>query len=174
MSFTKHMDALTIDIRPAEPDDTWQVAQTHRLSWEGAYNGMLPHKSLREMFERRNANWWERAIKGSANVLVLDVGNVIAGYTTLGVNRVKELSQQGEIYELYLRPEFQGVGLGQKLFTESRRFLNSLGHQGCVVWSLDDNLGAKQFYKAMGGQKVAAGHETFDGKRFAKIAYGWS
>lgn len=168
------MDALTIDIRPAELEDTWQVAQTHRLSWANAYNGLLPHKSLRQMFERRNAIWWERAIRGSANVLVLDVGGTIAGYTTLGVNRVKELSQQGEIYELYLRPEFQGVGLGQKLFTESRRFLNSLNHSGCIIWSLDDNTRAKQFYKAMGGQKIASGHEIFDGKKFGKVAYAWS
>jgi hypothetical protein len=35
------MDALTIDIRPAEAEDTWQVAETHCRSWEYAYNGFI-------------------------------------------------------------------------------------------------------------------------------------
>ena len=168
------MDALTIDIRPAELEDTWQVADTHRTSWQYAYDGLLPYKSMRQMFERRNTKWWKQAICGSANVLVLDVGGEIAGYSTLGINRVGELQQGGEIYELYLKPEFLGIGLGRKLFTESRRFLNSLGYRGCIVWSLKDNDNAIQFYHAMGGRQIASGHEIFDEKRFPKVAFAWS
>lgn len=168
------MDALTIDIRPAEAEDTWQVAETHCLSWEYAYNGLLPHTSLRKMFERRNATWWRRAITGTANVMVLDVGGTIAGYATFGKNRVVEFSEEGEIYELYLRPEYQGVGLGRKLFTESLRFLDTLGYEGCIVWSLEDNDGANRFYQAMGGEQMAKGYEVFDGKKFPKIAFTWT
>jgi ribosomal protein S18 acetylase RimI-like enzyme len=61
---------------------------------------------------------------------VLDVGGTMAGYATLGLNRARSLPQEGEIYELYLKPEFQGVGLGKRLFTEARQLLDSLGCKG--------------------------------------------
>lgn len=168
------MDALTIDIRPAELEDSVNVSGVHKQAWTYAYNGLLPHMTLRQMFERRNVAWWERAISGSANIMVIDVGGQIAGYTTFGINRVRNLSQEGEIYELYLRPEFMGIGLGRKLFTESRRFLNSLDHRGCLVWCLQDNQSAINFYEALGGQQIAIGHEIFNEKEFGKVAYAWS
>lgn len=168
------MDSVTIDIRPAEPTDSFQISQTHQESWAYAYNGLLPYRALRDMFERRDLDWWKRAIAGSANIMVLDVGGDVAGYATMGVNRVEELSQQGEIYELYLRPEFMGVGLGQRLFSESRRFLNALNYRGCLIWCLADNEGAINFYRAMGGRQVARGHEKFDGARLPKVAFAWS
>lgn len=168
------MDIVSIDIRQAEPADCHQISQTHQESWAYAYNGLLPHKALRQMFERRDLGWWKRAIAGSANIMVLDVGGTIAGYATLGANRVKELAQDGEIYEIYLRPEFVGVGLGQRLFRESRRFLNAMEHRGCLIWCLADNDGAVNFYRAMGGRQVARGYENFDGKRMPKVAFAWS
>jgi ribosomal protein S18 acetylase RimI-like enzyme len=78
-------------------------------------------------------------VRGSTSILVLDVGGTVAGYATLGLNRARSLPQEGEIYELYLKPEFQGVGLGKRLFTEARQLLDSLGCKGVVVWCLEDN-----------------------------------
>ena len=92
------MDSLPIDIRPAELDDAIYVSDTHRQAWSYAYDGFLPYKSMIEMFERRDLSWWEQAIGGTANVMVMDVGGDIAGYATMGANRVKDLSQEGEIY----------------------------------------------------------------------------
>jgi ribosomal protein S18 acetylase RimI-like enzyme len=167
------MTTLTIDIRPAEPDDAADVAEVHRASWHHAYTGILPYKTLRSMIERRNARWWQRAIRGSTSILVLDVGGTIAGYATLGLNRARSLPQEGEIYELYLRPEYQGIGLGKRLFTETRKLLASLGCKGTVVWCLEDNLPGVEFYRGRGGRDIAEGTEMFDGQPVRKLAFVW-
>src|SRR5262245_63899036 len=39
----------------------------------------------------------------------------------------RSLYYDGEIYELYLRPEFQGLGFGRKLFSAARRDLVQSG-----------------------------------------------
>lgn len=168
------MNALTIDIRPAEPDDAVAIAEVHRASWQHSYAGILPYKTLRAMIERRNGHWWQRAIRGSTSILVLDVGGVIAGYATLGLNRARSLPQEGEIYELYLLPEFQGVGLGKRLFGETRRLLESLGCKGTVVWCLEDNDQALAFYRACGGRDIAEGAEVFEGQPIRKLAFIWA
>ncbi len=168
------MSTLTIDIRHAEPQDAEAIAGTHRAAWSHAYTGILPYKALRHMLERRNVAWWQRTIRGSTSILVLDVGGAVAGYATLGLNRARSLPQEGEIYELYLKPEYQGVGLGKRLFTEARQLLESLGCKGAVVWCLEDNHSSVDFYRFQGGRDVAEGHETFDGKTLKKLAFVWA
>lgn len=168
------MTTLTIDIRRAEPEDAYAISEAYRAAWQHAYSGLIPFKSLRTMIERRGEKWWRRAIRGSTSILVLDVGGDIAGYATMGLNRARGLSQEGEIYELYLKPEYQGIGLGKRLFQEARRLLDSLGCKGTVVWCLEDNEPAVEFYQVFGGQDIAEGTEVFDGKPLKKLAFVWN
>lgn len=117
------MKTLSIDVRRAEPQDARAISEAHRQAWTQAYAGLIPHKPLTQMLERRGEAWWSKATRGPATLLVLDVADQVAGYATIGLNRARALPYDGEIYEIYLRPEFQGIGLGRRLFGESRRLL---------------------------------------------------
>src|SRR5687768_14773063 len=119
------MTTLTVDIRKAEPRDADAIADVHHEAWRGAYAGIIPHRALNAMINRRGRDWWAQAIRRAASVLVVEVGGKVAGYATLGRNRARELPQQGEIYELYLRPECQGIGLGSRLFAAAQEKLAS-------------------------------------------------
>ncbi|TQX88620.1 MULTISPECIES: GNAT family N-acetyltransferase [Rhizobium] len=167
------MKTLSIDVRRAEPHDARAISETHRLSWQYAYTGIIPHRALSQMIERRGEAWWRRATRGPATLLVLDVAGTVAGYATLGLNRASALPQEGEIYELYLRPEYQGIGLGRLLFGEARRLLKSLGCKGMVVWCLEDNENAERFYRSHGGLDFCEGLETFGGEQVKKIGFVW-
>ncbi len=168
------MNTLSIDIRRAEPADAGAIAAVHESAWRGAYSGLIPHRALNAMIQRRGDSWWERAIGRQASVLVIDLGGDIVGYATLGRNRARELDQGGEIYELYIRPEYQGIGLGTRLFAAARERLSAHGLDGLVVWALEDNGPAVTFYEGAGGRDVAEGIETFDGRALRKIAYVWN
>ncbi len=168
------MGTISIDIRQAEPADAQQIADVHDTSWRNAYAGILPHSALTKMIQRRGTNWWARAINRATAIQVLDIGDNLAGYVTLGPNRVTTLPFEGEIYELYLKPEYQGLGFGSRLFLSARNELKRRGISGCVVWVLEDNDPAIRFYENAGGKLIAQGSECFDGKTVAKIAYAWS
>src|ERR671910_1610751 len=167
------MNTVTIDIRRAEPRDAPAIADVHHEAWRGAYAGIIPHRALNAMINRRGGEWWANAIRRSATVLVVEIGGKVAGYTTVGRNRARELPQQGEIYELYLRPEYQGVGLGTRLFAAARQKLADHGLKGMVVWALEDNTNALSFYTGAGGRDVAEGVEVFDQKALKKVAFVW-
>lgn len=168
------MSLLTIDIRQAERYDVEALSDVHIASWQHAYAGMIPHKSLNAMVNRRDHRWWERAIERGTSIAVIDMGDAICGYATMGLNRATTLPQEGEIYELYLLPEYQGIGLGRRLFNAAKSSLESHGCKGLVVWALEENDAANHFYHALGGHDVAQGFETFDGKAMRKIAYVWN
>lgn len=167
------MKTLSIDIRRAEPRDAEAVAGVHDSAWRGAYVGIIPYRALSRMIGRRGPRWWANAIRHSATVLVIEIGGEIAGYATLGRNRARELPQEGEIYELYLKPEYQGIGLGSRLFSAAREMLAGHGLKGLVVWALEENGNALAFYAGAGGRDVAEGVEVFDNKALRKLAFVW-
>ena len=100
-------------------------------------------------------------------------GDRIAGYANYGRNRARSLTYDGEIYELYLRPEFQGLGFGRRLFTATRRDLGQSGFKSLVVWALSDNDPAVEFYRALGGRAVARSSERFGACTLDKVAFAW-
>jgi ribosomal protein S18 acetylase RimI-like enzyme len=167
------MKTLTVDIRKAEPRDAQGIADVHYEAWWGAYSGIIPHKTLLGMLNRRGGKWWANAIRRAASILVVEIGGEVVGYATLGRNRSRDLSQQGEIYELYLKPEYQGIGLGSRLLKAARDKLAAHGLKGLVIWALEDNSGAMAFYAGAGGRDIAEGVEVFEQKALKKVAFVW-
>ena len=167
------MGTLTIETRQAGTQDAGAIARVHDAAWTNAYSGVVPHIALTKMVRRRGENWWADAIRRSTIVLVLEITGKIVGYATLGRNRVKTLPHNGEVYELYLLPEYQGVGFGTRLFLAARHELKRRKLKGAVVWVLADNARAISFYQNAGGKAVAEGAEFFDGQRLIKYAFAW-
>src|SRR5690606_19022869 len=114
------------------------------------------------------------AIRRAASILVIELGGDVVGYATLGRNRARELPQQGEVYELYIKPEYQGLGLGTRLFSAARDKLASHRLSGVVVWALEENENALHFYAGAGGRDIAEGVEVFDAKALRKVAFVWN
>ena len=162
-----------IKIRWSKPADTTALAALHRDAWRYAYRGIIPGISLERMIARRGPDWWRRMHRSGLRVLVLEFDNRVAGYATFGPCRTQSLAQRGEIYELYVRPEFQGVGFGKHLFGEARRYLRARGLVSLLVWALAGNDLACRFYMALGGRERIRGYERIGGVRLEMIAFDW-
>src|SRR3954468_6854098 len=145
------MSTTLIEVRPAKAADAAAVASTHDEAWRSAYQGIIPGAELEKLINRRGPQWWDSAIRKGSRVSVLVFGDKVAGYANYGRNRARSLHFEGEIYELYLRPEFQGLGFGRRLFTAAKRDLVQSGLKSMVIWALSDNEHATEFYRALGG-----------------------
>ena len=168
------MSTTTIEVRRAKSSDASAIASTHDEAWRAAYQGIIPGPELDKLINRRGANWWDSAIRKGSRISILGFGEMVAGYANYGRNRARSLYYDGEIYELYLRPEFQGLGFGHKLFSSVRRDLGQSGLQSMVVWALSDNTQALEFYRSLGGKAVARSSERFGTRVLDKVAFAWS
>jgi ribosomal protein S18 acetylase RimI-like enzyme len=168
------MSTVLIEIRRAKPLDAKAVADTHDESWRATYQGIIPGLELDRLIVRRGPEWWDSAIRKGSRISLLCFGDKVAGYANYGRNRARSLYYEGEIYELYLRPEYQGLGFGRRLFTSARRDLAQSGLKSLVVWALSDNEPAVDFYRALGGKAVARSSERFGERTLDKVAYAWN
>ncbi|MEZ5829166.1 MAG: GNAT family N-acetyltransferase [Hyphomicrobiales bacterium] len=168
------MSVAVAHIRPARPKDASALASAYEEAWRGAYQGIIPHLSLQRMIARRSLNWWEQTLHKRAPLLVLDFRGEAAGYVTFGRCRLGRSPYQGEIFELYLHPTYQGLGLGEKLFDGARARLAEMRMKGLLVWALADNDAACGFYLRLGGKPVAEGSESFGETALRKVAFAWA
>jgi ribosomal protein S18 acetylase RimI-like enzyme len=153
--------------------DAAGLAGVHRDAWRYAYAGIIPGLTLERMIARRGPPWWGRMHARGFHALVLDCDGTLAGYATLGRSRAPGTGGAGEIYELYVRPEYQGCGLGRRLFADARRVLAANGLPRLTVWALSENEIACRFYRAMGGAEAGHAEDRFCGVPLAKTGFAW-
>jgi GNAT superfamily N-acetyltransferase len=165
--------ASLIATRWSAAADEAGLARVHRDAWRYAYAGIIPGLTLERMIARRGPPWWGRMHARGFHALVLHCDGTLAGYATLGRSRAPGGGASGEIYELYVRPEYQGCGLGRRLFADARRTLAAHGLPRLIVWALTENEIACRFYRAMGGAEAAHAEDRFCGVPLDKTGFAW-
>jgi ribosomal protein S18 acetylase RimI-like enzyme len=167
------MVETVISVRMARPGDEEGISRVHDAAWRDAYRGVIPGRELERMVQRRGPAWWRQAIRAGTRLVVLDFADNIAGYASYGRNRMPALRFGGEIFELYLAPEYQGVGLGRRMFDAARADLSAHGFPSFVVWALGGNDRAMHFYHRRGGAIVRRARERFGEETRERVAFGF-
>ena len=161
-----------VRVRKGRVADAVALSQVFRESWLFAYRGIIPHVQLEVSIRHRTPEWWRGSIRSGDSPLVLDLDSKVVGYATFGSARTRG-PYQGEIYELYLDPVHQGLGLGERLFESCRYELDMRKAKGLIVWALLDNTAACDFYWRRGGRPVASAFTRMGERKLEKVAFGW-
>lgn len=152
-------------------EDAEALAALHRETWRYAYAGIIPGVGLERMLARRGPGWWGRLHAGGGRALVLAQGEALTAYALLGRCRG---APGGEIQELYVRPAWQGLGFGGRLFDAARAELAARGLKPLTVWCLADNRVGCAFYRARGGRETGRAVERVGGAPLEKRRFVWS
>ena len=174
-----------VSLRPARPGDAAAIARVHVETWRAAYAGIVPDAYLVSMTESRQALQWNHTIRRAvAPEVVLAAespelpGGRIVGFGSCGRARGQVGSGpgsgpgSGEIFTLYVAPDWQGRGIGRLLLEALFARLHGGGLNQAVVWVLSGNP-ARFFYEALGGRRIAERKERFAGVDLAAAGYAW-
>lgn len=140
-------------IRSAKVDDAQQIAQVHVQSWQAAYEGLLPEPYLDNLSVGSRVQQWTNGITNSPTLVdVCEEDDQIVGFVASGRSRGNDaqVKQFGEIYSIYLVPKVWDQGYGQALLDVALHQLQNDGYIGVVLWVLEGNERAIQFYKRNG------------------------
>lgn len=156
-------------LRTATRDDTDEIARVYVDTWRATYAGILPEKFLAAMDVERQAKGWRREVGSKNDVIVIAQGDTIAGFCSGGRERDHDTFFRGEIFTLYVDPSAQREGHGSRLLVEMLRRL-----QGpVIVWVLEENHDARDFYEALGGMPVRRRTEKVGGEPMGQVAYAY-
>ena len=167
------MIASVITVRRARAEDAEEIAAVHDAAWREAYWGIIPGRELEKMLARRGPLWWHSSISRGSSLSILDFDDTICGYVSYGRNRISALPCQGEIFELYMMPEFQGLGFGRRLFEAAGQDLKQNHLHSFIVWALAENSRAIGFYQNMGGAIIKEADEHFGDRRCKRLAFAF-
>lgn len=153
-------------IRQAKLDDVYGITTAHVRSWQHAYKGIVPQDYLDNMnIDERIEKWRSKwKIKTKMQRLVVDLDSKIAGFSAYGPPMDDGYNPKvtGEIYAIYMHPDYIGHGYGRTLITQTLEELRSQNYKDCIVWTLKDNQHAIEFYQRAGFKLNENKHKTFE------------
>jgi ribosomal protein S18 acetylase RimI-like enzyme len=143
---------MNVTIRQALPRDAYDIQDVLFHTWMATYPNEdigITHEDIEAWFEHRHdPDTIERMRTRlldtyDAKSFVAEVDGVI-----VGVCGVAKYHTYNQVHTIHVLPDFQGVGIGEKLWSEAMLFLDM--EKPTVVEVAEYNKGAIAFYKHLG------------------------
>src|SRR5438876_1815178 len=165
------MDHITI--RSARPEDACSIAKLDVETWRATYAGVLDSSYLVGLSARRRELGWHNVILREPRDVRVAVGDgeAILGFGSCGPNR-GDRRFAGEVFTLYVAPDWQNQGIGRRLLIALFRRLVAARRHSAILWVLRDNP-ARFFYERLGARPVSRKSLAVGGLAVAAVASGW-
>ncbi len=149
--------------RAAEGAELREASAVLVRSWKEAYRGVVPEAALSLL---RDDKWlktlerWNLAGSDKETALLL-VNRKICGMAVYGMREDKDVSSRlGEVFHLYILPEFWGQGMGSTFLSHMHMRFAALGYRGAVAWVPRDVGYGRRCFAAMGYKADGAEREA--------------
>ncbi len=169
-----------IQLRRATVADAEAIAAIRIEGWRTTYRGMIPDSYLDDMDMNENLLHWRtilQALPTKEDALCVYVAvseNEIVGFVSAMKLAEAKLGKEGEINAIYIRPQWQRCGIGKRMMHKAARSLQAMGCQSCVIWVIDGNAQARNFYEELGGEILVEQDFSWDGLDLTEVGYGWN
>jgi GNAT superfamily N-acetyltransferase len=137
-------------VREARFEDAAAIARVQVESWQAAYQGLMSAQRLAAFTAGVRTPAWQRNLRERSGVrtTVFDGEAGIVGFASTGKSR--DLIGWAEIWAIYVAPGSWGRGVGSALFAEAIAELAAQGLPRVMLWVLEGNQRALQFYQGNG------------------------
>ncbi len=162
-------------IRRMQPADARPISEIRVITWRATYRGLidddyLDHLDIEEDAQRR-VEYLAMPNPSSFTLVAEDSGEV-RGYCIGGPERNSHPVYTGEIYALYILPQYQKAGIGKSLVIAGAKELLMKGHHGMIIAALAGNP-ARKFYEHLGGKHIGQRWIELGDSKYLEIEYGW-
>jgi ribosomal protein S18 acetylase RimI-like enzyme len=149
---------MKINLRRATAEDAGDLARAHVAAWLEAYRGLVPDSYLDQFTVESRTERFRTFLatnpdtSTSGDTWVVESGNQTVGFVTIGASRDSDTKScdTGEIWGIYLAPQYWRRGIGSHVCSRAERMLASRDYSAATLWVLELNQRARRFYEAMG------------------------
>ena len=169
------MTQPTTIIRRATSDDARGIAHVHIEAWRSAYRGIVADEFLDTISEDERTDRWSEILDRPEQVTFVAVAEEhgIVGFANGGPERDGREDYRGELYAIYILPDWHGQGIGGRMVATFTSWLIDSGFNTMLVWVLADNP-FRRFYERLGGKLVGKKEIEIGNQKLVEVAYGWN
>ena len=163
-------------IREAREDDAAAIAWVQVDTWRTAYRGIVDDDFLDRLSYERSAQRIQEAFMGPQSsgwvyVAENDAGEIV-GFACGGPERSGDPVYTGELYGIYVLPEYHRRGIGRALTAAIAGRLVQSNRCKMLLWALAANP-CRAFYEALGCRVLREQEIGIGGEPYTEVAYVW-
>ncbi len=142
-------------IRKALDTDCTALSVLKQAVWETTYRGIYPDDKLDQYDVSKNAEKFKNIIQNPAvSLFAVECEGELVGYMSCGTLIRPFRNFEYEIGLLYVKKEYQGMGIGRRLFELGASELHQCGAREFIISCNRFNEPAVSFYQKMGGKLI--------------------
>ncbi|MEX1125902.1 MAG: GNAT family N-acetyltransferase [Acidimicrobiia bacterium] len=157
-------------VRVAALADAGGIARAHIAAWQVAYEGVFSHDFLGSLDLEVRTGWWEALLlRGERVTFVAEAEEGVAGFCLIGPSGDVGW---GEVFAIYVDPAHWDQGMGRALLEAGELQLADDGFERAMLWVLESNKRARDFYERQGwvkGKPIRL--ETIGGTEITEVRY---
>ncbi len=170
---------MDISIREARSEDAETIAKINIASWRTTYRGLIEDATLDAMNSEEYLKKWNNifnTLGANENFCFVaeNTSGDVVGYSLCGKNRNAKFDFNGEIFAIYLLKEFQGQGIGKKLFLQSVHEFKKRDIASFLLFVLSSNSPSRKFYESFNPDFTTEETITIDKRQYYDFCYRWS
>lgn len=148
-----------ITIREAENADIRYIRDIAIKTWHHTYKGLIPEEAQDKFLAKAYSDEFLKKRIMESIFLVAEQENVVVGFAN-----AFQQDQKAELSAIYIYPEYQGNGIGTKLFNNILSLLDSANKLYVDVEK--GNHTGEVFYRSKGFQEVKEYEDNLFGHTF--------
>jgi ribosomal protein S18 acetylase RimI-like enzyme len=161
---------MEIEIQYADRDEIPEIAALIDSAWKTTYREILSPEYLDSMLvEERSEEFFSRFDRGECRFFIIRDSGGIVGVAVFGKSITEGYPNDGEVSEIYLRPDSIGKGYGNALFEKAEKALMDMGYTDFILDVFTENHRAIDFYTARGYEKIEDRLLDLDGVEYPYI-----
>ena len=140
-------------IRQACANDATSIARVHLASREAIYSALRSDGAWwEESLSSRTRKWKTILASPRTRTLVAEKNEQVVGFANFSSSRTDGIDPglSAEINTTYVIPQGWRSGIGRALVTQAIMELRSERFEEIILWCLDSNLQAREFYESLG------------------------
>lgn len=150
-------------IRLANRNDIKKLALLKQIVWDETYRGIYSDNLIDNFDYEKSEKKFKMIIDDNRiSLYVVESNNELVGYMDVGFPYRQYENYEQEIGLLYLRKDFQRIGIGRELFNIGYNEIKNNGYSKFFVSCNKYNANARKFYEKMGGQLVLVDEDNED------------
>lgn len=157
-------------IRDVEADDLMQVAEICINGWKMAYRGIIDDEYLDSLDVNQKYERFKSNYKDGHFIVAINDEKVL-GFCRYSDEYRDSDEFDCELCALYINLEDRGCGIGSALVNYVMNYFRSIGKETMIIWCLEENYKAREFYEKMGGKLYKQKEIEKGGKKYEEVGF---